>query len=147
MNRFIKLRGRKIELGNKTLLMGILNVTPDSFSDGGFFYSEETAIRHAAQLIEDGADIIDIGAESTRPNCTPINADEEIARLEKIIPAIKKLGVPISIDTYKPQVAEYALELGADIVNDVHGLIDDEMIIAAKKFNAPVFAKVMLSTT
>ena len=140
MNRFIKLRGRKIELGNKTLIMGILNVTPDSFSDGGFFYSEETAIRHAAQLIEDGADIIDIGAESTRPDCTPINADEEIVRLEKIIPAIKKLGVPISIDTYKPQVAEYALELGADIVNDVHGLTEDEMIIAAKKFNAPVIA-------
>ena len=120
--------------------MGILNVTPDSFSDGGFFYSRESAIKHAAKLIADGADIIDIGAESTRPNFTPIDADTEIARLEKIIPALKNFGIPISIDTYKPQVAAVALELGADIINDVHGLADDKMISVAKKFNAPVIA-------
>ena len=136
----LKLREKNFDTRDKTLIMGILNVTPDSFSDGGFFYSNESAINHAAKLISDGADIIDIGAESTRPNFTPIDADTEIARLEKIIPAIKNFGVPISIDTYKPQVASVALELGADIINDVHGLADDEMIHVAKKFNAPVIA-------
>ena len=139
--RFIKLRGRKFELGKKTLIMGILNVTPDSFSDGGFFYSYDAAVNHAVKLIEDGADIIDIGAESTRPNFTPISADEEISRLEKIIPEIKKIfAVPISIDTYKPEVAAVALELGAEIINDISGLASDEMIYVAKKFNAPVIA-------
>ena len=138
--KFIQLRGRKLELGKKTLVMGILNVTPDSFSDGGFFYSEEAAASHAAQMVEDGADIIDVGAESTRPNFTPITAEEEIARLEKIIPAVKNFGVPISVDTYKPEVAAVALELGAEIINDVHGLASDEMIDVAKKFSAPVVA-------
>ena len=138
MERIINLRDRELVLGKKTLLMGILNVTPDSFSDGGFFNSYDAAINHAAQLVKDGADIIDIGAESTRPNFTPISADEEISRLEKIIPAVKNLGVPISIDTYKPQVAAVALELGADIINDVN--INDEMIQVAKKFYAPVIA-------
>lgn len=136
----LKLRGKNFNKGNKTLIMGILNVTPDSFSDGSFFYSHESAVNHAEKLISDGADIIDIGAESTRPNFTPIDSDTEIARLEKIIPALKNFGVPISIDTYKPQVASVALELGADIINDVHGLEDDEMISVAKKFNAPVIA-------
>ena len=139
-DKFIKLRGRKIELGKKTLVMGILNVTPDSFSDGGFFYSFDAAVNHAAKLVKDGADIIDIGAESTRPNFKPINADEEISRLEKIIPAVKKIGVPISIDTYKPKVAAVALELGAEIINDVSGLASDEMIHVAKKFDVPVIA-------
>ena len=138
MKQIIKLRGGELQLGKKTLLMGILNVTPDSFSDGGNFYSYDAATSHAAQLVKDGADIIDIGAESTRPNFTPISADEEILRLEKIIPAVKNLGVPISIDTYKPQVAAVALELGADIINDVQ--LNDEMIAVAKKFSAPVIA-------
>ena len=123
-----------------TLIMGILNVTPDSFSDGGNFYSVDAAINHAEKLVADGADIIDIGAESTRPNFLPISADEEISRLEKIIPAIKNFGVPVSVDTYKPKVAEIALELGAKIINDISGLADDEMINVAKKFNAPVIA-------
>lgn len=129
-----------MELGKKTFVMGILNVTPDSFSDGGFFYSLENAKSHAAKLIEDGADIIDIGAESTRPNFTSITAEEEISRLEKIIPAVKNFGVPISIDTYKPEVAAVALELGAEIINDISGLANPEMIHVAKKFNAPVIA-------
>ena len=140
MTNVIKLRERNLELGTKTFVMGILNVTPDSFSDGGFFYSLENAKRHAAKLIEDGADIIDIGAESTRPNFTPITAAEEILRLEKIIPEIKNFGVPISIDTYKPEVATVALELGAEIINDISGLANTEMIHVAKKFNAPVIA-------
>ncbi len=138
--KFIKLRGRKLEFGKKTLVMGILNVTPDSFSDGGFFYSHAAAASHAEKMVADGADIIDVGAESTRPNFTPITAEEEIARLEKIIPAIKNFGVPISVDTYKPEVAAVALELGAEIINDVHGLASDEMICVAKKFSAPVVA-------
>ncbi len=116
--------------------MGILNITPDSFSDGGFFYSAENAISHAKKLIEDGADIIDVGAESTRPNFTPISADEEISRLEKILPAIKKFGVPISIDTYKPEVAEFAIKNGAAIINDISGSMFD----VAKKFSVPIIA-------
>jgi len=140
VKKFIELRDRKIEVGKKTLVMGILNVTPDSFSDGGFFYSAETALNHAKKIIADGADIIDIGAESTRPDFTPISADEEILRLEKIIPAVKNLGVPISIDTYKPEVAEFALSCGADIINDVTGLENSKMLEVAKKFNAPVIA-------
>ena len=135
----IKLRGRNLEFGKKTFIMGILNVTPDSFSDGGFFNSLEKATFHAKNIIDDGADIIDIGAESTRPNFTPISAKEEISRLEKIIPAVKNFGVPISIDTYKPEVAAVALELGAEIINDINGL-DDEMIKVAEKFHAPVIA-------
>lgn len=129
-----------INLKNKTQIMGILNITPDSFSDGGFFYSAENAISHAKKLIEDGADIIDVGAESTRPNFTPIDAETEIARLEKILPAIKNFGVPVSIDTYKPEVAEFALKNGAAIINDVHGLSDLKMVEVAKKFDAPVIA-------
>ena len=130
--------GRELIIGAKTLVMGILNVTPDSFSDGGKFFSVDAATNHAAQLVADGADIIDIGAESTRPNATIIPAAEELARLEKILPALKNLGVPISIDTYKPEVAAQALELGADIINDVHGFEDSRMIDVAKKFGAPV---------
>ena len=92
LDKIINLRGGELVLGNKTLLMGILNVTPDSFSDGGCFNSYDAAINHAAELVKDGADIIDIGAESTRPNFTPITADEEISRLEKIIPDVKNFG-------------------------------------------------------
>ncbi len=124
----------KLEFGKKTLIMGILNVTPDSFSDGGIFYSNNAAILHAKKLLADGADIIDIGAESTRPGFTPVNAQTEIARLEKILPAVKNLGATISIDTYKPAVAEWALNHGADIINDVSG----EMLDVAKKFSAPI---------
>ncbi len=126
--------------GNKTLIMGILNVTPDSFSDGGKYFSVESAINHAKKLIADGADILDIGAESTRPASKTISAAEEISRLEKILPAIKNLGVPISVDTYKPEVAEFSLNHGADIINDVHGLEDSRMVAVAEKFNAPVIA-------
>ena len=141
MIKNFKLRGgKKLSLGTKTLLMGILNITPDSFSDGGKYLSPDMAMAHAAQMIEYGADIIDIGAESTRPGATPISADEEFNRLKKILPAIKKLGVPISIDTYKPEVAEIVLKRGANIINDVHGLEDSRMIDVAKKFNAPVIA-------
>ena len=139
MNKIFRLRGkRRLELGDKTLVMGILNFTPDSFSDGGKYFNRDAAMVHAAQMIEYGADIIDLGAESTRPGATPISADEELDRLKKVLPSIRKLGVPISIDTYKPEVAEKVLMRGANIINDVHGLEDSRMIDVAKKFNAPV---------
>ena len=132
--------GKKLEIGGKTLVMGILNITPDSFSDGGKFFTAEEAIAHVKELIADGADIIDVGAESTRPNSIPVAVSEELARLKKILPAIKEIGAIISIDTYKPEVAEYALEMGADIINDIRGLEDSRMADVAKKFNAPVIA-------
>ena len=141
MKKIFTLRdGRTLSIGGKTLLMGIVNVTPDSFSDGGKFFSPETAIAHAKKLVDDGADILDIGAESTRPDAVPISAEEEFARLEKILPALKNFNVPISVDTYKPEVAAKALQLGADILNDVHGLEDLRMIDVAKKFDAPAIA-------
>jgi dihydropteroate synthase len=107
--------------------MGILNITPDSFSDGGKFTNPTAAVTHARQLIEDGADIIDIGAESTRPyaGMRPVDAKEELRRLEPVLSAIAALGVPVSIDTMKSEVAAWALRAGATIANDVWGLQRD----------------------
>ena len=139
LKKIFKLRGgRKLEVGGKTLVMGILNFTPDSFSDGGRYFSVDKATAHAAQMIEYGADILDVGAESTRPGATPVDAEEELARLKKILPEVRKFNVPISVDTYKPEVAAQALELGADIINDVHGLEDARMIEVAKSYGVPV---------
>jgi len=118
-----KLRHREINLGERTLLMGVLNVTPDSFSDGGKYSEPDRAFARAVELEEEGADIIDIGAESTRPGSTRISAAEELRRLIPVLKRLKdKLGVPISVDTYKAEVAERAFELGAEIVNDPSGL-------------------------
>lgn len=120
-------------VGDRTLVMGILNVTPDSFSDGGTWFDAGAAVRQARQLVKEGADVIDVGGESTRPNAAPVSADEEIAR---IVPVIRQLRrelptVPISIDTYKAEVAAVAIEAGADMINDVwgfkHGLDDDAL--------------------
>lgn len=110
-----------------TLVMGIVNVTPDSFSDGGRFLEPEKAIAQATQLKEEGADILDIGAESTRPygDMQPVDAEEELARLSPVLPAVAKLGIPVSIDTMKAKVAAWALENGAALVNDVWGLQRD----------------------
>jgi len=111
----------------RALVMGILNVTPDSFSDGGQFYDADAAIGRAAAMASDGADLIDIGAESTRPygSPEPVPADEELARLKKVLPAAVKFGVPVSIDSNKAKVAAWALDQGASIVNDVWGLQRD----------------------
>ena len=120
---------------DKTLVMAILNVTPDSFSDGGRFYSIDDALRQAEKLISDGADIIDIGGESTRPNSKRVSIDEEIKRVIPVIEEIsKRFDIPISIDTSKSEVAEKAVEAGAEIINDISGLRFDEKIaeIAAK---------------
>ena len=115
--------GKTLTLGGRTLIMGILNFTPDSFSDGGKWNSVDQALRHMEEMVAQGADIIDIGAESSRPGFTPISADEEIERLE---PLLKRLAaqcpVPISIDTYKADTAAFALDCGVNILNDIWGL-------------------------
>src|SRR5690606_22701424 len=110
-----------LELGNRTLIMGILNVTPDSFSDGGKHNTLDLAVAHAQKLIEDGADIIDIGGESTRPGFTPVSVDEELERVIPVIQAIaaKFPNIPLSIDTYKSETAAKALDAGAHIINDI----------------------------
>jgi dihydropteroate synthase len=107
--------------------MGVLNVTPDSFSDGGQFIDPEIALKHARQMIEEGADIIDIGAESTRPygGAKPVTLEEELSRLQPVLPAVAQMGVPVSIDTLKPEIAYWALGQGARLVNDVWGLQRD----------------------
>jgi dihydropteroate synthase len=118
-----KLKSREIILGDRTILMGVLNVTPDSFSDGGKYLDPERAYARALELEEQGADIVDLGAESTRPNSTRITAAEELRRLVPVLKRLKgRLTVPISVDTYKAEVAERAIELGAEIINDPSGL-------------------------
>ena len=113
-------------MGVKPVVMGILNVTPDSFSDGGRFQSLALALAHARQLVADGADIIDIGAESTRPGHTPVPPDEEWRRLEPLLaPLLAEIDAPFSIDTYKAEIARRALALGVSVVNDVWGLQKD----------------------
>lgn len=104
------------------LIMGIVNVTPDSFSDGGRHATHRQALAHCEQLLRDGADILDLGAESTRPGATPVPVHEELERLLPLLRDAASLGVPISIDTYKPRVMQAALELGADIINDIWAL-------------------------
>ena len=128
------------ELGRRTLVMGILNVTPDSFSDGGLFQAQDAAIAHALELEADGADIVDIGGESTRPGYIPVSAEQEQARVIPAIEAIApRLKAPISIDTYKASTARRALSAGARIVNDVWGLQrDPEIAEVAAEFGAPV---------
>jgi dihydropteroate synthase len=126
---------RHFDYGEKTLVMAILNVTPDSFSDGGKFFAIEEALKQAEKLIAEGADILDIGGESTRPNAKKVTADEEIRRVSPIIEAIKaRFDIAISIDTSKAEVAESAVKSGAEIINDVSGLRFDERIaeVAAK---------------
>ncbi|MEA2919786.1 MAG: dihydropteroate synthase [Bradyrhizobium sp.] len=112
---------------NRPIIMGILNVTPDSFSDGGQFLDPAVALQHAKRLVDEGADIIDIGAESTRPygGAKPVTLEEELSRLQHVLPAVVPMGVPVSIDTLKPEVAYWALGQGARIVNDVWGLQRD----------------------
>lgn len=126
------------EFRNRTYVMGILNVTPDSFSDGGQHNTLEAALKHTEQMIKDGADIIDIGGESTRPGFKQISDDEEIERVVPVIEAVKKnFDIPISVDTYKNKVAEAAFQAGADMLNDIWGLkYDDQIAKTVKKYNA-----------
>ena len=121
-----KFRYKTLQLGERTLLVGVLNVTPDSFSDGGKFLDPDRAFAHAIELEEAGADIIDIGAESTRPGAVRISEAEELRRLVPVLKRLRdKLTVPLSVDTYKAAIAEKALELGADIINDPSALTID----------------------
>ncbi|RFU62664.1 dihydropteroate synthase [Peribacillus glennii] len=129
-----------LNYGNKTLIMGILNVTPDSFSDGGKYDRIDTALKHAEQMVKDGADIIDIGGESTRPNHTAISLDEELERVLPVVEAISNnINVPISIDTYKAEVARQSVDAGAHIINDVWGAkADEKMAKAAGESGVPI---------
>ncbi len=125
----LKTSRREIPLGRKTQIMGILNVTPDSFSDGGLFYDPQKAIDHGLQMVEQGADIIDIGGESTRPGASPVSAEEELKRVIPVISAIaRQANIPISIDTSKAQVAAEAIAAGAEIVNDISAGKDERMM-------------------
>jgi dihydropteroate synthase len=118
-----KLKKREIKLGERTLIMAVLNVTPDSFSDGGRYTDPDRAFARAVELEEQGADILDIGAESTKPGSARITAAEELRRLVPVLKRLKdRLTIPISVDTYKAEVAERAFELGAEIINDPSGL-------------------------
>ncbi|PRR77798.1 Dihydropteroate synthase [Clostridium liquoris] len=131
----MKIGNKEFKFGERTYIMGILNVTPDSFSDGGKFNDLERAVQHAKEMIDDGADIIDVGGESTRPNHTPVSEEEEINRVIPIIKELRKhFDIPISIDTYKGKVAELSIEAGANLINDVWGFKKDPYIaeVAAK---------------
>ena len=135
----MKIGNKEFEIGKRTYIMGILNFTPDSFSDGGKFNNIDMALEHVRKMIEEGADIIDVGGESTRPNHTPVEEAEEINRVVPIIKAIReKFDIPISIDTYEAKVAEKAIEAGANLINDVWGFKKDkEMGKVAAKYNVP----------
>jgi dihydropteroate synthase len=132
--------GLKLELGRRTLIMGILNATPDSFSDGGRFDEVEAAVERAKQMAAEGADIIDIGGESTRPGHDPVPLEEELRRILPIIRAVREhVKLPISVDTYKADAARQALEAGAHIVNDVWGFKrDPDLAAVAAKYGCPV---------
>ncbi|GIQ64254.1 hypothetical protein PACILC2_28220 [Paenibacillus cisolokensis] len=133
--------GVELELGSRTLIMGILNATPDSFSDGGRYTTVEEAVRRAVEMVEEGADIIDIGGESTRPGSAFVDAGEEQRRVLPVIRAVREAlpKVPISIDTYKAETARAALEAGANIINDIWGLKGDERMPAvAAEYDCPV---------
>jgi dihydropteroate synthase len=137
----IKVAGRAIRLGERTLLMGVLNVTPDSFSDGGLYLAPERAIQRGLELVRQGADWIDVGGESTRPGSRPISAEEELRRVLPVIRGLRRKlrSVPISIDTTKAEVAEQALRAGANILNDVSGLrFDPRLAEVARRYRAPL---------
>ncbi|HSK38224.1 MAG TPA: dihydropteroate synthase, partial [Arenibaculum sp.] len=129
--------GRVLELGAISRVMGILNVTPDSFSDGGLHLDIRAAVARGEAMVREGADLIDVGGESTRPGAPEVPAEEEIRRVVPVIEALRPLGVPISIDTRKAAVARQALEAGAVVVNDVSGLrFDPELARIVKRFGA-----------
>lgn len=129
---------RALDLSGKPLIMGILNVTPDSFFDGGLWIDPERAVAHAVEMVSEGADIIDIGGESTRPGARPVSADEELNRVMPVIERLVNcLDIPLSLDTYKASVASRALAAGVEIINDISGLsFDDEMAVTVAENHA-----------
>ncbi|HES60168.1 MAG TPA: dihydropteroate synthase, partial [Caldithrix sp.] len=134
------LKSRILDFNQSPFIMGILNMTPDSFSDGGKFSGVDSAVEYALSMIEAGADIIDIGGESTRPGSEPVSVQQEINRVVPVIEQIKKHSdIPVSVDTYKSRVAEAAIKAGADIVNDISGCtFDEKMPDIIKTYNAPI---------
>lgn len=136
----IHCRTRTFTLGKRTLLMGILNVTPDSFSDGGLYFEKEKAIAHGLRMIEEGADLIDIGGESTRPGSKPIGVEEELRRVVPVVETLaRERDTPISIDTYKAAVARKAIEAGAQMINDISGLhFDPSLAEVAAQADVPL---------
>jgi len=136
----LKIGDKTFELGKRTLVMGVLNVTPDSFSDGGLYFSVEKAVKHALLMEKQGADIIDVGGESTRPGAKAVSKDEEIKRVIPVIEElIDKSSIPVSIDTYKSDIAMKALDLGAGMVNDVTALQGDKKLVnIVAKYDVPI---------
>lgn len=134
----MKIGKHNFDKENHTYIMGILNVTPDSFSDGGMWKNQDKALKHAEEMMMEGADVLDVGGESTRPGHEQISVEEEIERVLPVIEAIKqRFDISVSIDTYKSAVAEAALQAGADLVNDIWGfLYDDDMAAIVKKYDA-----------
>ncbi|KVM06861.1 dihydropteroate synthase [Burkholderia ubonensis] len=128
----------------RPLVMGILNATPDSFSDGGRFLAHDDALRQAERMLAEGADILDIGGESTRPGAPPVPLDEELARVIPLVEALRPLNVPLSIDTYKPAVMHAALAAGADLINDIWGFRQAGAIDAVRDGNCGLCAMHML---
>ncbi len=145
-NYTISWNGHTLELGKRTRIMAILNVTPDSFSDGGKFFSIDNAVAQGERLVEDGADILDIGGESTRPFSDPVSAEDEIRRVAPVIEKLAgKIDVPISIDTTKAAVAKRAIDAGAAIINDVGALrLDPHLVDIAAHTGVPVIVMHML---
>src|SRR5438445_9780401 len=144
----LKLRSGTLTLGKRTLVMGVLNVTPDSFSDGGRFFDAKRAVQHALAMQRDGADIVDVGAESTRPGSEEISVAEELARLLPVLDRLRdKLKIPISVDTQKATVAEMALGAGAEIINGISGLrCDPELARVATRHGAALILMHMRGT-
>lgn len=140
MSTIIQCGPYSLDYSKKTLIMGILNITPDSFSDGGKYNHLDQAVGRAKQMVQDGADIIDIGGESTRPGFFKVSAEEEIERVIPIIRAVSEtVNVPISIDTYKAEVAKEAIKAGAHIINDIWGAkADEDMPEVAAEFQVPI---------
>src|ERR1700687_5277742 len=144
----LRLPSGTLVFGERTLILGVLNVTPDSFSDGGAFLDSQAAVARALELERDGADILDIGGESTRPAAGPVSGREELSRLLSVVEALRgKLRIPISVDTQKAEVAEAALAAGAEIVNDISALRADPRLSAlARRARAPVILMHMRGT-
>jgi dihydropteroate synthase len=136
----LHLKNRAIDLEEKVVVMGVLNLTPDSFYDGGKYTGEAQALRRVEQTIEDGADIIDVGGESVRPGADPLSLNEELARVIPVLRKIRKsYSIPISIDTYKAEVARQAIEEGAEMVNDISGLrFDPDLRRVVARYGVPV---------
>ncbi len=128
--RNLKISDKVFDLDKKTLIMGVLNITPDSFSDGGRFLSIDDAVKHAIQMQKDGADIIDIGGESTRPGALPLSTSEELNRVIPVVEKlVKKIEIPLSIDTYKSEVAKKSFDLGVGMINDITALKGDKKLV------------------